>query len=186
MVQASHKGGAFERLMAKTLSLWMSDGKESKALVRSVLSGGWGMAGSQGWRQAGDLAPNTPEGEEFRRLFVVECKHRKGIDFWHYFTASPGENIMGWWEKLIGECQEIQKENGTLYPYPLLLFRLNHRPIMAATLKEILDPSLAWPLVMTLNSGYQQGTLAIITLDDFLQTSFEHYSYQILHGESGF
>ncbi len=183
MVQASHKGGAFERLMAKTLSLWMTEGKESKALMRSVLSGGWDMAGTQGWRQAGDLAPNTPDGEEFRRLFVVECKHRKAIDFWHYFTAIPGENIMGWWDKLIGECQEIQQENGTLYPYPLLLFRLNHRPIMAATIKEILHPSI--PLVMTLNSGYQQGTLAIITLDDFLSRSFEGYSYQILHGDSG-
>ncbi len=169
MVQASHKGGAFERLMAKRLSLWFTEGQEPKALIRSVLSGGWEMKGSQGWRQAGDLAPNTPEGEEFRKLIVVECKHRKILDFWHYFTSGDGENIMGWWDKLIGECQEIQKENDTRYPYPLLLFRLNHRPIMAATLREILDPSIS--RVMTLKSGYQQGTLAIVTLDDFLKES---------------
>lgn len=115
------KGSAFEREIGRTLSLWMTGGKDKTQLVRSVLSGGWGPRGP---RQAGDLAANGHWGEEFRKHFVVECKHRRGELLWGLYTKTGTECILGWWSKLADEARSIGR-------VPLLIFRQNGRPTMA-------------------------------------------------------
>ena len=120
------KGSAFERKIAKTLSLWLTGGKDSKQLIRSVLSGGWQGRGSRAsgdWRQVGDLAPNGPAGELFRRTFGVECKHHRVIEVGDVWTREADGTINAWWKKLVAECK----------PYdvvPLLIFHANNAPIM--------------------------------------------------------
>ena len=92
------KGSSFERLVARKLSLWITDGKDSTQLIRSVLSGGWGQGNVVSARQLGDLAANGPAGEEFRKHFVVECKHRFSIDPWSYWTirSLTGDHFLRW------------------------------------------------------------------------------------------
>ena len=125
------KGSAFERAVAKDLSLWLTGGNDGKQLIRSVLSGGWraGQAGSgEGWRQVGDLAPNGPVGEQFRQRFAVECKHRRDIDLYGLWTRQDA--ILEWWAKLKEEIATVAAQTNTTPVIPMLVFRANGRPIM--------------------------------------------------------
>lgn len=122
------KGSEFERRVAKELSLWLTVGKDSKQLIRSVLSGGWHgrqtEATTEGWRQVGDLAPNGPAGEAFRRLYAIECKHRRSIDLLSLWTRTADkDSIFVWWDKLAQESAKAGVQ-------PILIFRMNGRPIM--------------------------------------------------------
>lgn len=125
------KGSAFEREVAKALSLWITDGKDSKQLIRSVLSGGWqGAQQKDGWRQVGDLAPNGPAGEKFRSLYAVECKHRRGIDLYSLWTRQATEaTIEGWWNKLKHDSEQARV-------YPMLIFKGNSRPTMVGMIQH--------------------------------------------------
>jgi len=126
------KGSAFERKIAKTLSLWLTNGADDKQLIRSVLSGGWGGARvADGWRQVGDLAPNGPAGENFRRYYAVECKHHRNIDLYGLWTREKG-TIIAWWTKLLAETKAV----GGRPIYPILIFCSNNMPTMVGMLPE--------------------------------------------------
>lgn len=156
------KGNTFERTAARALSGWLTDGADPNQLIWSVGSGGWRSKedGTQGWRQVGDLAPNGEAGERFRRLFAVECKHVSEIDFWHTFTAAPGENLHGWWLKLKSQCEP--------YPglQPMLVVRMNRRPTMVGC--EGLD--LMSPAIIV---RYGDEHIPFVELDDFLTLDVE-------------
>jgi hypothetical protein len=123
------KGNRFENFIGRKLSLWLTTGKDSTQLISSRLSGGWKDAR---WRQAGDLAPNGPAGEEFRRVFVGECKHHKKDLLWALFTErAPGRNIQGWWMDLWALAHSLDLA-------PMLVCRQNNRPILVG-----LDVSVA-------------------------------------------
>src|SRR3990172_2537168 len=90
------KGSSFEREIARALSLWLTRGADQTQLIRSVLSGGW-AGRAKGFGQVGDLAPNGPIGERFRRLYAVECKHQRDISLWQLWT---GGELIEWWGEL--------------------------------------------------------------------------------------
>lgn len=159
------KGGAFERLIAKIISKWLTYGASKTELIRSDLSGGWrqGTASPvEGWRQVGDLAPNGSHGEAFRRRFAVECKHRQDELLWPLLTQTPTKNnILGWWEKLEAECDP---HHGLI---PLLLARQNSRPILLATRLDLLA-------LLRLERGLtfewaDHMSFGLILFDDFLR-----------------
>lgn len=120
----ARKGGAFERLIARRLSLWLTRGEDGTQLVRSQLSGGWrrGLAAEEGWRQVGDLAPNGVTGELFRRAWAVECKHRRTIEV---LPPWPKGGLVTWWRKLELDAAGHGME-------ALLVFRANRRAVMVA------------------------------------------------------
>lgn len=141
------KGSAFERKVAKDLSLWLTAGADARQLIRSVLSGGWSMRGApvtksseERWRQVGDLAPNGPSGEAFRARYAIECKHRKRIVIDHVWSCtSEKEGLKAWWRKLDDECQEVGIA-------PMLIFRSNGRDVLLAT-DHTLAPLFQSPLI---------------------------------------
>ena len=130
------KGNAFEGAVGRRLSLWLSGGTDKTQLIPSRLSGGWtaGLSGGAPWRHAGDLAPNGPLGDEFRQHFAVECKHHAVVDLWHIWTQQPGDNLLGWWAKIIDESLLLSPP-----PCPLVVFRPNRRPTMLAAPLKVLD-----------------------------------------------
>jgi hypothetical protein len=140
--RSSAKGGAFERETAKALSLWLTAGKDDTQLIRALSSGGWatkrtvrGSAAPGDWRQLGDLAPNGVVGDQFRKRYAVECKHRKEIDIgydWLRHTADrKADTFMTWWTKLVRESAACDLR-------PLLIFRQNHQEtLVALTLGDV-------------------------------------------------
>lgn len=159
------KGGRFENRRARDLSRWLTDGEDHKQLIRSKGSGGWrGNTGEDTWRHAGDLAPNGPAGEEFCRHFVVECKHRETVDLWHFYTAQPGrQNIAGWWGKLV---DEIEATDADPPPAPMLLFRMNHRPLMAGLPKRLVE-ELPQALTFNFDPDLLLPPFGMIPFEDF-------------------
>lgn len=160
MPKGKQKGNNFESQIAKKLSLWLTEGEDAKQLIPSRSSGGWKPDGDRNWRHVGDLAPNGPRGEQFRHFFAVETKHHKSFDFWHVWTSEPGDNLMGWWAKLIEEiegCADYPEHP----PLPLIIFRMNYRPIMIATDLHLVDENDRVMLFPKVGMGVQP-------LDDFL------------------
>lgn len=120
------KGSAFERLVAHDLSMWITRKKDPRQLIRSVLSGGWqGTTGKEGWRQVGDLAPNGPIGERFRRRYAVECKHHRQINLLGLWVppSKKADVLFNWWAKL-------KKDAAAAGVEPMIIFRANGFPIM--------------------------------------------------------
>jgi len=131
------KGNRYENHVGRTLSLWLTAGKDTTQLIPSRLSGGWQDRQA---RHAGDLAPNGKIGDRFRKVFVVECKHRK-TDLLRDIYKTKGENIQGWWEKLSDEAGELDL-------VPLLICRQNNRPDLVG-----LPIPLAWQVAEWTHSG---------------------------------
>ncbi len=119
--RSKSKGNAFEWVCGRMLSKWLTLGKDQSQLVPSRGSGGWKR---RTVTHTGDLAAEGPNGEYFRSLFVVECKHHKPGLLWALLTQTPGKNnIQGWWEKLYAEARGCGE-------YPMLVMRQNNRPIL--------------------------------------------------------
>ncbi len=118
--RSKSKGNAFEWVCGRMLSKWLTLGKDQSQLVPSRGSGGWKR---RTVTHTGDLAAEGSDGEYFRNLFVVECKHRNQDLLWQLFTQTPGENIQGWWQKLTAEAAACDE-------YPMLIVRQNNRPIL--------------------------------------------------------
>lgn len=107
------KGGDFEWVIARRLSLWLTKGVDKTQLIRSVQSGGWAGKASPPTTfarpeyQVGDVAPNGPAGEAFRRKYAVECK-ASGFypDWWGAFGGKKEfqSSVEAWWRKLDDEC----------------------------------------------------------------------------------
>lgn len=170
------KGNVFEGLISRTLSLWFTEGEDKSQLIPSRQSGGWaGKEGDGEWRHVGDIAPNGPLGDRFRGYFVVECKHYKLIDFWHLWTTSPGENLLGWWGKLREEIEGCTAYPEGHPPLPLLIFRQNFRPIMTATSSRLLEEYVDYEA--TLMVHLPREDMVVLPLDDFLTmfTAEEYY-----------
>lgn len=160
------KGNDFEWVIAKKLSLWLTGGKDKTQLVRSVLSGGSTPLKTDAARpeyQVGDLAPNGPQGEEFRRRFAVECKnYHLDPDWWHYFSYTKWV-VEDWWKKILSEAMPYKLD-------PLLIMRRDNRP-MVVGLRDM------WPFEL-LNGEvlhFPRLGMKVIKLDRLLDLSPESY-----------
>lgn len=115
MVKGNEKGGSWEREAARGLSKWLTRGESASELARSRASGAWKQGGR---RQVGDLAPNGPQGEIFRGVFFVECKHTN-VNLWDLYNA-PRAEWLTWWPKA---CEESIKS--ALAPW--MMVKVNRR-----------------------------------------------------------
>lgn len=72
------KGGAFERLICKKLSLWWTDGEREDVFFRTSSSGGRATQrskqGKKTFGQYGDIQAADPIGQPLMDLCVIECK----------------------------------------------------------------------------------------------------------------
>lgn len=67
------KGGAFERLICKELSLWWSKGEKKDIFAKTRGSGSALKRGGSKW-EGGDIGFLDPSGEPLIRAFNIECK----------------------------------------------------------------------------------------------------------------
>lgn len=158
-MNGKRKGSGFERLVARELSLYLTNGASKTELIRSVLSGGWspGQKSGEGWRQVGDLAPNGPVGEQFRSSYAVECKHQRKISLYDFWTKTSKDSLPGWWSKLV-------KDSADAGVKPMLIFRSNAMPIMVGMRRDDVPQALEQSEAIT--AAFPVQDCAVFRLDD--------------------
>jgi len=122
------KGSAFEREIAKDISLWLTEGERNDCIWRTAGSGAKSTAtGSD--TMIGDLMAIRKEARKFFDEINVELKHYADLNFLE--LNNKGFKIFDWW----GQVTKDSKRSGTK---PLLIFRINHRGTWVAYKEEIL------------------------------------------------
>jgi hypothetical protein len=129
----NEKGGRFERLVCKRLSLWLSKGERDDLFWRSAMSGGRAtlqlrqdLARIQVRKaQAGDLTAISQEAYDFAERMFFECKHYENLGFGRGFICESGL-IWNFWQKA---CREALRHN----KIPVLIARQNLYPIVVIT-----------------------------------------------------
>lgn len=129
------KGSAFERMVCKDLSYWVSHGKKEDLFWRSSLSGGRATRGAKTGknlsRQAGDICAVAPEGHVLTDAFYIEAKHYKDLAIGRFFLKQTGI-LAKFWLKTCQEAMRYKKQ-------PMLIARQNGMPIIVITRVGILS-----------------------------------------------
>jgi hypothetical protein len=103
------KGSAYERLICKRLSLWVSGGKREDVFWRSAMSGGRATVKGKTVRQAGDITAVAPEGHPLTDVFYIECKHVKKLDLESFLFKNKGL-LAGFWKDAVKQADRHDKE----------------------------------------------------------------------------
>ena len=128
------KGGNFERLICKKLSLWVSYGKRDDIFWRSAMSGGRATVGlKKGIKrtnQFGDITAIDPMGQKLIDTFIIECKAYKNIQLQSMLFGKPKDNsIYGFWLKLHEQATLLCKDK-------MLIIRPNNLSILICLDKD--------------------------------------------------
>lgn len=122
---SKEKGGKFERLICRSLSLWVTRGKRGDCFWRSAMSGGRATVHGTGVRQSGDIACVAPEGHVFTDLFIAECKHERNLDLFAFVLLRRGR-LWRYWQKLSKLALARNK-------YAMLIAKQNRVPTIVIT-----------------------------------------------------
>jgi hypothetical protein len=117
----SRKGGIFERLVSKQLSLWWSDGEDDNIFWRTAASGGRATVRSKKGKRTinnyGDIKADNPIGQPFLDCFTPELKvGYPGVaiqDLFHHVQCTPGKNTDCWYN-WIKQAKRSSKASGSL------------------------------------------------------------------------
>lgn len=165
----SQKGAAFERLIAKQLSLWVSKGASTDLFWRTAGSGarstGRVKKGGAGIEyQAADISLAHPDGRPFADRFVVECKSYKNLEL-HRLCYDPKAMLVGvWWAKVRREAEQVGRE-------PLLIVKANgYAPLMVMLTERAQLAAPGEGVVV-----YALGA-CVVALERVLQTPWEQFA----------
>lgn len=124
------KGSAFERVICKKLSLWVTDGERQDVFWRSAMSGGRATVANRLQngimvRQAGDICAVGPEGHAFVTAWYVECKAYRTLNIDCFVLKGTG-NLARFWKVT---CREAHKYGRS----PMLIARQNMMPVIVVS-----------------------------------------------------
>jgi hypothetical protein len=123
------KGAAFERMVCKSLSKWLTKGKRDDVFWRVAMSGGRATLqhrkGLVNIAQLGDVGAIDPEGCRITDKFVVECKHVRNLNLEAAFIKRSGA-FMRFWYKLLPVCKSHRRQ-------PLFVVCQNRMPVLVVT-----------------------------------------------------
>lgn len=128
MTNGAAKGGRFEREMARTLSLWISNGEADDWLWRTSGSGGMATRRSGRGRQSsqnqhGDIASVDDRATWFTRLFNIEVKHLASIEVERALWGGAGP--------LVDAVHQCVRDSVDSKRVPLLVLKQNNRKPLA-------------------------------------------------------
>lgn len=125
------KGSAFEREIARILSLWWSKGERDDVFARTMSSGAWGTqrakAGKKTFGQHGDLQAIDPIGQPFISACCIELKI--GYGKWcilDAFDRARGTNPQTF-ESFLIQAQCSAEKTGAM---PMLIFKRDRKEVM--------------------------------------------------------
>jgi hypothetical protein len=125
------KGAAFERLICKALSLWVTGGKRGDVFWRSAMSGGRATIYTD-VRQCGDICAVAPEGAPLVERYFIECKAYRDLQIGSWVITDKG-NLAQFWKETKDQAEIHHRE-------PLLIFRQNGWPTMMLSLRSSYHP----------------------------------------------
>lgn len=164
------KGGAYERELCKTLSLWITKNERKDILWRSTASGAqftsYRKKGSKSYTsQVSDIAAIDKLGAPFCSAFSVELKHYKDLQAGNLIFNVPG-TLEKFWETHCKLSKSVNRD-------PILIARQNRKP----DLIMLSDKFLPLCLAKLEEEVYIRKLKAfILPLKRFLET----YSYEEL------
>jgi hypothetical protein len=125
-VNGSQKGSAFERLIAKQLSLWVSVGASTDLFWRSASSGArstvrFKKTGKAIEAHASDIAPIHADAEPLASMFVIECKNYKSLSIHQVFYSWDTSPLATWWAQATRDADRVLK-------VPMLVVKENLYP----------------------------------------------------------
>lgn len=143
----SKKGGAFERDMCRTLSLWFSYGKRDDIFWRTAGSGARATVrmkqGKMTADSAGDISAIHPSGKALTRLCIFELKRgysqknrSAGISLLTMIDKLANEKdpiLLSWFKKLNKELKEHDRKFG------FIIFKRDRKNICIAFTRETLN-----------------------------------------------
>jgi hypothetical protein len=128
-----NKGGSFERDVARTLSLWVSNNRHDDLIWRTATSGAKATVSVRSGKKVkthiGDLmaVERHREANVLTSRFIIECKHVRNLrwDALVYGTPESGNTIIPFWRKLLREANTHKR-------MPMLIAKQNGvNPVMA-------------------------------------------------------
>jgi hypothetical protein len=151
------KGSAFERRIAKQLSLWLYG---SDDLLWRVGGSGGRAARARGSRlYAGDIVPSgLPLPYPF--ILFVECKHYRNVDFHCLFTPPKSKNnLVAWWRKARNQAPSHQR-------LILLIVKQNSKPTLVVMHKTVWKQFASTNSIAKIRRASCSENMVILKLDD--------------------
>ncbi len=165
-MNSKNKGNTFERNISERLSLWLTKGKEKRAVWRSDTSGGaatiWAKKKEEAryvQANAGDIRQIAekglyPELDDFFNSYVVECKAYAKIDFYPPFNKT----MTNWFDQLIREKDATGKQ-------AVLIAKGNNRKVLYCQ-----EPNDEHPdATLLLTTHYKDLILNVYMFDDVVE-----------------
>jgi len=122
------KGGDFERLIAKELTIWLSGSPKPYMFWRMPASGGLATIHEECSGLAGDIRSIHKDAEFFTDIFAIECKTGyPQTSFWQHFKGIKNFNIESFWLQACGEAMGSNRR-------PMLIYRKKgNKPLVGIT-----------------------------------------------------
>ncbi len=156
-MNGARKGGRFERITCKALSLWVTGGVASDCFWRSSLSGGRATVQRRKGnvvRQTGDITAVTPEGQHFTDHWFVECKHVRKLRLSSFILSGTGP-LAAFWKKA---CQQAADHG----KHPMIIAQENGQPVIVLVRSgSLLEPRKVWA-----------ETYDVLLFDELLKTKY--------------
>jgi len=169
---SKQKGGEFERLVCKLLSLWVTDGGKTDVFWRSAMSGGrasvaYKNSGQRLAAQSGDISAVQAEGNALISKFFIECKHYKKLE-WECLLYGGSPELLKMWNKVVEEANKFNK-------LPVMLARQNGREIVMLVRMEdavMLASYMSCLLPMCI---FPQHNMIVLKFGDFLMNPYKTF-----------
>lgn len=123
--KSKQKGSSFEREVCKTLSLWITGGKDKELFWRSAMSGGRATRASKKGlihNVAGDICAVGAAGHALTDVFFVECKNYRDLSLENFFVKQSGI-LAEFWARCFEEAHKHRK-------IPMLIAKQNRTPTL--------------------------------------------------------
>jgi hypothetical protein len=166
------KGSAFERLICKELSLWVSRGKRDDLFWRSAMSGGRATVGrAQGKDRrahAGDISATHKDGHVLTEYWIVECKFYKDLQLEAFVLGLPCKLRKFW--------RQARTEGRIHGKHAMLIAKQNRGPIMVVMADDDAE-RYNWATA----ARYAQVRAGNVAVIDFRQMLMTPYNVRIRH-----